>query len=74
MSEKKDFWMIDVTKEVSMKVVFDEPVTADEALELFNNEEYADILDEDVMYQEAVGITSPDSEPKYFQGEEEGDE
>lgn len=56
MNEKKDFWMIVVNKTAIQKVVFDEPVTADEAIQLYDNGEYADILDEDELFIEVVDV------------------
>lgn len=53
---KKDFWPIVVNKTVVLKVVFDEPVTAEEALELYNNDEYADVIDEQECFSEAVEV------------------
>lgn len=70
---KRDLWIIEVNKSVSQKVVFDEPVTADDALALYNNEEYADIIDEEDFGSEVVGVVDPGKEVKYYHEEEEGD-
>ena len=43
---KQDVWDIRVLQEVTLRVVFDEEVTLDEAEELFLNGEHQDVLDE----------------------------
>lgn len=53
---EKDVWSIVVNKTVIQKVVFDEPVTADEALDLYADYAYADILDEDEIFADAVEV------------------
>lgn len=48
MSEvKKDVWLLDVIRQSTLKVVFSEPLTADEATSAFHDEEYEDVLDEE---------------------------
>lgn len=54
--EKKDIWTIETVKTVLERVVFDEPVTADEAMALYAAEEYEDIIDsEDIGIGEVLG-------------------
>lgn len=53
-AEKKDMWSLEVIKVTNDKVVFEEPVTLDEAIELFMNEEYADVLDSEELYINGV--------------------
>ncbi len=42
---KSDYWRISSFKEVSEKVVFDEPVTQEQAIQLYKDGDYCDILD-----------------------------
>ena len=51
---KKDCWKIPVRREVLLKVYFEEPLTMDEALEAFSQEQYNDIMDEDVTDEEVL--------------------
>ncbi len=44
---KSDFWQVKVLEERWIDVVFDEPVTSQEAQALINKDEYQDIIDED---------------------------
>lgn len=44
---KKDVWQIDVTRDSSLKVAFGEPVTKEEAMLLYAEQEYEDVLDEE---------------------------
>ncbi len=53
-AEKKDMWSLEVIKVTNDKVVFEEPVTLDEAITLFMNEEYADVLDSEELYINGV--------------------
>ena len=46
---KSDFYIIEATVRVSHKVHFEEPVTFDEARQMFLNEEYDEISDEDPL-------------------------
>ena len=54
MTEKKDMWVINARRTVACKVVFEEEVDADEALELFHNGLYEDIIDEDILDEEGL--------------------
>lgn len=51
---KKDIWSIDVRRESVLKVAFAEPVTAADAMLLFDMEEYEDIIDEEDHGTEAL--------------------
>ena len=42
----KDTWDIPVIQKVTLRVVFDEPVTFQEAKQLFLDDHYEDIIDE----------------------------
>lgn len=53
--EKKDVWMIDVNRMTALKVVYAEPVTRQEAIESFNNDEHEDVIDEEDHGVEVVG-------------------
>ena len=46
-SEKKECWLFDVRRNSTLKVVFSEPLTYDEAIEAFMIEEYEDVIDEE---------------------------
>lgn len=52
---KADYYEIYATVNMKYKVVFDEPVTFEEAREMFIDDEYADIVDE-----EPLGIVTID--------------
>ena len=52
--EVKSVWIIPSRATVRSKVVFSKDVDMDEALELFSQGEYEDILDEDVEYDEVL--------------------
>lgn len=52
--ERKDFWLVTVQQEVIQKVVFNEPLTLSEAIEAYNDGDYYDILDEEVVGCEDV--------------------
>jgi hypothetical protein len=54
-SEKKISWTIPVRRDVLLKVVFDEPVSAEEAIEMFQDGAEGDVLDEDIMSEEVIG-------------------
>ena len=61
---KQDVWDIRVLQEVTLRVVFDEEVTLDEAEELFLNEEHQDVLDE--RDQELMALVYPDGSYSYL--------
>ena len=42
-------WIIQCEVVTNMKVCFDEEITAEEAMERFENDDYEDILDEDTQ-------------------------
>lgn len=52
--ERKDFWLVTVQQEVIQKVVFNEPLTLSEAIEAYNDGNYYDILDEEVVGEESI--------------------
>lgn len=53
---KSTLWVITSINTVRSKVSFEEPVTAEEAEELFHNGEYQDIIDE-----ETLSVSSPEA-------------
>ena len=56
LKKKSDFWVLQVTTTGTMKVVFDNELTGEEAIEAFNNGDYEDIIDEDHESATAVGF------------------
>jgi hypothetical protein len=52
---KKEVWSIDVNRMSCLKVVFAEPVTRAEAIDLFHDEDYEDVIDEEDHGVEVVG-------------------
>lgn len=56
MSEiKKAMWEIDVNRQSTLKVYYAEAVTKKEAIDLYHDEEFEDILDEEDHGIEVVG-------------------
>lgn len=56
MSEtKKEIWQLDVNRMSSLKVVFSEAVTKEEAIDLWHDEDYEDVIDEEDHGIEVVG-------------------
>lgn len=56
MTEKKqNCWVLDVEARYGYKVYFEEEVTLDEAVELFNEGEYADVVDTEEYSVYATG-------------------
>ena len=52
MSEKKEVWKIPVRAERVLKVVFEEPLDMDDALEAYSLGDFVDILDEETTSEE----------------------
>lgn len=55
---KRDVWDLDVKVEARYRVCFDRSVTLEEAIEMFNDGEYEDVIDEEEYSAEAVGSTA----------------
>jgi len=53
--EKKYVWMVDVNRMSALKVVFSKPVTRDEAIGVYLDGDYDDIIDEEDHGVEVVG-------------------
>jgi hypothetical protein len=53
MSKTSDYWLLTVTERAKVKVLFDQPVTASEAINLYNSGDYEDISDIDTYDSEA---------------------
>jgi hypothetical protein len=51
---KKDIWTIPIRATVRYKVAFSEPVTEQEALELYYSEDYEDVMDVDTIEEELL--------------------
>lgn len=47
--EKSDFWVIRANVITEYKVVFEDEVTEEEAIERFKNDQWADIVDEEMQ-------------------------
>jgi hypothetical protein len=47
MSEKKDFWVVEVIERRILDVCFGEPVTKEEAMVKVLNEDWEDVTDEE---------------------------
>ena len=52
---KKDVWEIDVNRQSSLKIVFCEPVTKQEAIDLYHDDDFEDVIDEEDHGIEVVG-------------------
>jgi len=62
---KDDVWDIKVLQEVTMRVVFDEPVTLEKAHQLFMNDQHQDVIDE--VDQNLVAFIEPDGTLSYIE-------
>lgn len=51
---KKNAWSITALTEVKYKIVFDEPVSEQEAIERFWNDDYEDCFDEENLGIESI--------------------
>lgn len=54
--DKKTLWELDVRRDSSLKVVFADLVTADEAKTLYDDADFVDVIDEEDHGYEIVGI------------------
>jgi len=52
---KKDIWQLDVNRQSVLKVAFSEPVTREDAILLYMEEEFEDIIDEEDHGIDVVG-------------------
>lgn len=52
--EAKSVWIIPSRATVRSKVIFEKDVSMEEALKLFEQGEYEDIMDEDIEYKEVL--------------------
>jgi hypothetical protein len=57
---KKNMWIITATEVRRLKVEFEMPVTAEEAVELFMTADYEDIIDEETIDTEDAVILDAD--------------
>ena len=49
---KSDYWLMEVTAVSYIKVVFDESLTQEDAENAFNDGDYSDITDEEIIHYE----------------------
>lgn len=54
--QKRTNWMIEVQQTVLLSVDFGEPVTSGEALKLYNEGLYEDVVDESLLEETAVHV------------------
>jgi len=52
MAKKRDFYLMEVTRRVQLKVCFEDKLTPEEAVEAYKTNDFYDILDEDVVSED----------------------